>query len=386
MKRTGIMILVFGFLLFVQMAQAQWTTAKRISWTSGDSGFTAIAVGPGDSIHVVWEDDTPGNYEIYYTKSTDGGVSWAKAQRITWTSGRSGWPSLAVDPSGEIHVAWEDATPGHYAVYYKNSTDGGITWSANKRLTWTSGDAYNAAITFGSPGCLHLAFNDSTPGNDEIYYKKSTDAGVTWATSKRLTYNSGTSGWPAIAVDSSGIAHVAWTDATPGPGEIYYKNSTDEGTTWSAAKRLTWTSKGGNIYIEMALDPSKNLHLVWQGNRPADQEIYYKKSTDGGATWATTKKLTLTTANYSGYPDIASDPGGNLHLVWEEETATSTSAIYYKMSTDGGASWTANLRLNWSSGNSGGEAVAADSLGNVHVVYSDNTIGQAEIYYKKFNK
>ena len=45
--------------------------------------------------------------------------------------------------------------------------------------------------------------------------------GDTW-TSKRLTTNSGSSHYPAIAVDSSNI-YVVWHDNKPGNFQIYFK-------------------------------------------------------------------------------------------------------------------------------------------------------------------
>lgn len=49
-------------------ALADWSAAKRITWTSGFSSSPAIAVGSTDTLHVVWADPTPGNWEIYYKK------------------------------------------------------------------------------------------------------------------------------------------------------------------------------------------------------------------------------------------------------------------------------------------------------------------------------
>jgi len=47
---------------------ADWSAAKRLTWTSGDSCIPAMVIDPGDNIHVAWQDDTPGNFEIYYRK------------------------------------------------------------------------------------------------------------------------------------------------------------------------------------------------------------------------------------------------------------------------------------------------------------------------------
>jgi len=117
MKRPGLLIGIFGSFLFVQAAQADWTPAKRITWTSGMSINSDMAIDSTNTIHVVWEDDTPGNREIYCRRSTDGGTTWIAAKRLTWTSGESIGAAIAVDSDNHIHVVWYDDTPGNHEIY-----------------------------------------------------------------------------------------------------------------------------------------------------------------------------------------------------------------------------------------------------------------------------
>lgn len=68
MKRTGLMIVAIMIFILAQVAQADWTATKRLTWTSGSSYDPAIAIDSNDTVHVIWDDDTPGNVEIYYRK------------------------------------------------------------------------------------------------------------------------------------------------------------------------------------------------------------------------------------------------------------------------------------------------------------------------------
>jgi hypothetical protein len=366
---------------FSPVSQVGWTPAKRLTWTSGSSLIPAIAVGSSDKLHVVWGDNTPGNFEIYYKKSTDGGAAWTAIKRLTWTSGTSLNPAIVVGSSGNLHLVWDDDTPGNFEIFYKKSTDGGATWSSSKRLTSTSGSSANPAIVVGSSDKLHVVWEDSTPGNLEIFYKKSTDGGATWSTSKRLTSTSGSSRNPAIVVGSSGNLHLVWDDDTTGNSEIYYKKSTDGGATWSTDKRLTFTS-GFSYFPDIAIDSTNHIHVVWEDSTPGNPEIYYRRSTDGGATWSTDKRLTWTSGE-SASPAISIDLSGNLHVVWGDKTP---GEIYYKKSTDGGATWTTVQRLTSTSGSSTTAAIASDPSGNLHVIWQDNTPGNDEIYYRKYVK
>ncbi len=382
-KRIGAMISVFGLFLFVPVAQAGWTTAKRLTWNSGHSYYPAIAVGPSGQLHIVWQDSAPGNWQIYYKRSTDGGTTWSAARRLTWTSGGSMSPAIAVDPDGRVHMLWNDATSGNDEIYYTKSADGGDTWATKKRLTWTSGGSTNPAIAVDSSGHLHAVWHDNTPANFEIYYKRSTDCGATWTTGKRLTWTLGDSVSPAVVADSSGTIHLVWEDRTPGNYEIYYKKSTDGGTTWTTNKRLTWNA-GWSQFPAIQVDSSDRLHVVWDDGTTGNFEIYYKKSSNGGSTWTASRRLSWN-SGYSYSPSICVDAAAALHIVWHDNT-NGDFELCYKKSTDGGTSWTTVQRITSNSGFSGWAAIASDASANLHVVYYDDTPGNYEIYYKKFIK
>jgi BNR repeat-like domain len=382
MKRVGLSIGALVIFLFASAARAEWTAAKRLSSTSGYSRDPAIAAN-ASGIYVVWQDDTPGNNEIYFKKSTDGGAAWRPIKRLTWTAGDTSYPDVAVDSSGNIHVVWNDDPTGNNEIYYKMSTDGGATWTATKRLTWNSGYSYCPSLVSDPSSHLHLAWADYTSGNEEIYYKKSIDGGATWTSSRRLTWNSGGSGYPSIGAGPYGKIHVVWEDDTPGKYEAFYKRSTDGGTTWETSRQISSIS-GEASYPVLAVDPSANIHAVWAYNISGNYEIYYNKGSNAGAGWASSRRLTWT-SGLSDFVDLAADASGHIHVVWHDNTPGNFE-IYYKNSVDGGASWTASQRLTWNSGASDSPAIVADPSGNLHVVWSDNTPGNFEVFYKKFIK
>jgi len=382
MKRPMVVMLVLGLSLSVQVAQADWSPAKRLTWNSGWSENPAIAIDSDNTIHVVWDDTAPGGFEIYYKRSADSGTTWSPIKRLTWTSEESCCPAIASDSSNAIHVVWYDRTPGQAEIYYKRSTDGGTSWGAAKRLTWTSGESLIPAISIGLSNTLHVVWYDDTPGNTEIYYRRSVDGGATWSEAKRLTWNLGASYQPALAIDSGDAIHVAWSAPEPGNMEIYYKRSTDGSTSWSVAKRLTWTS-GGSYFVAMTIDPADNIHVAWNDTTPGNLEIYYKRSADGGNTWSAAKRLTWTSAA-SSEPAIATVSGNTIHVVWQDDTP-GNAEIYDKRSTDGGTTWTPAKRLTRTSDSSYSPAMAIDSDNTIHIVWEDETPGRPEIYYIKGN-
>jgi Secretion system C-terminal sorting domain/BNR repeat-like domain len=383
-------LLLFAALMFAAiLSRAQWEPDVRLTNDPGSSfpgmNNARLIAASGDSVHVVWFDDRDGNEEIYYKRSTDGGLTWGPDVRLTNNSALSYDPCILVSGS-VVHVAWTDARNGdpNREIYYKRSEDGGSTWGADIRLT-------NAPLSSESPSMaisgsvLHVVWyderNDPT-GNwyTDIYYKCSTDGGLTWGTDTRLTSppHNFYSGFPCVAVSGS-VVHVAWEDDRNGNYDVYYKNSTDGGLTWGAETQLTNNPAGQS---DPCLSVSGSVvHVVWHDNRYStnDYEIFYKRSTDGGMTWGADTRLT-NDPNDSEYPTIATS-GSLVHVVWDDNR-DGNYEIYYKESLDAGLTWGADTRLTNAFGDSR-YAYLGLSGSVVHIIWDDNRYGNEDIYYKR---
>jgi hypothetical protein len=377
MKKNLVLIIVVGVLVFYQSLNAQtWGASKRITWTLFNSYDPKVTVDSNNHIHVVWEEFFSYWRDIGYKKSTDGGTTWI-TKRLTWTNSLD--PVIAVDSNNHIYVVFEQSVSvpdPNIEICLKKSTDGGATWTT-KRLTWTSPSSGDPAIAIDSNNHIHVVWRDAITSGREIHYKKSTDGGTTWTT-KRLTWTSGNSMDPDIAVDSNNNLHVAWYDETPGNPEIFYKKSTDEGITWTS-KRLTYNS-GDSWYPTITTDSSNHVHVAWEDYTSGDPRVYYKRSTDGGGTWAT-KRLTWK-SGWNWQSAIAADTSNHIHVVWTNKISSDIE-IYYRRSTNGGASWGSAQRLTWNSGDSQYSDISVGSNNNIHVVWYDGTPTVYEIYYKK---
>jgi BNR repeat-like domain len=381
MKRGSALIfmLALGLFCLTPDARADWTPAKRLTWTSGNSSSPAIAIDSSSAVHVVWSDDTPGNLELYHKKSTDGGTTWSVNKRITWTAGSSVGQAIGTDSSNAVHVVWSDDTPGNHEIYYKKSTDGGTTWSVAQRLTWASSVNGDMAMAIGSDDAIHVAWADEI-SNTDIFYMRSTDGGTSWSAAKGIGLTPFGSYKPALAPDANNTIYIVWEEYTSGSWEIFWKKSTDGGITWGANKRLTWNS-GSSYAPSIAIDSSHAIHVAWYDNTPGNYEVCYKRSTDGGVNWSGLKKLSGT-SDLSEQPAIALDSGNAIHIVWDE---WQLGEVYYRQSTDGGITWTATTRLTWTSGRSEYTAMAIGASDTIHVVWQDETPYNREIYYKRGN-
>jgi hypothetical protein len=171
-------------------------------------------------VHVVWLDNRDGNNKIYYKRSIDGGLNWGIDTRLTNNTADIWYPTVEV--SGQVvHVIWMDSRDGNMEIYYKRSPDNGDSWGTDTRQTNDPGPSMFPSFVVAGL-VIHIVWMDDRDGNKEIYYKRSTDGGMNWGTNTRLTYSAGGSWYPTVAISDS-IVHVVWHDTRDGNDEIYYK-------------------------------------------------------------------------------------------------------------------------------------------------------------------
>ena len=366
----------------------QWLPDVRLTFDPAFSSTSfnnakCLAVDSAETfeevLHLVFFDDREDNREIYYKRSTDGGTTWGQELRLTHNGAISHFPSISASHP-VVHVAWEEYRDGNAEIYYKESPDAGVTWGADTRLTNNPANSFSPSVAaFDSH--LHLTWFDQRDGNNEVYYKRSDDGGLTWNADTRLTNNPAFSVFPAITTSGSRV-HIAWQEHRDGNSEIYYKRSSDAGITWGNDVRLT--NNAANSFSPSIAAAGLDVHVAWFDQRDGNLEIYHKHSADAGVTWDADKRVTNNPA-VSQYPSV-SVSASNVHLVWFDERDGNTE-IYYNRSTNSGTTWEADTRLTTDAARSTDPCVAVSSS-TVHVAWTDARDnsppyrGNYEIYYK----
>ena len=252
-----------------------WEADTRLTNNASSSVSPSVTVS-GPAVHVVWFDNRDGNEEIYYKRSLDFGGSWGTDIRMTNNTAISRNPSVTASGSA-AHVVWEDNREGNWEIYYKGSIDEGVNWDPDTRLTNNTANSWYPSVS-SSGSDVHIVWSDDRDGNLEIYYKGSINKGVNWDADTRLTNNSAASRTPSVSVSGQAV-HVVWDDRRGGAsGEIYYKRSTDAGVSWIADTQLTVNFASQNPSVSVS---GTAVHVVWRDYRDGNWEIYSKQNPTG---------------------------------------------------------------------------------------------------------
>jgi hypothetical protein len=372
----------FLFILAVLpfMASAQYTPGSRLT-VSDSISYTPYNNSHGmavhdQSVHIAWTDRRDGAGEVYYKRSLDGGITWENDVRITPDDNIfSGRATIALW-NNEIHIVWMDRRDGNNELYYTRSTNNGNTWSDEVRLTVDAANSEypSLAVDFQS---LHLVWNDTRHGASEIYYKRSTNGGLSWSDDIRFTNNAGDSYKPSVAVVDT-LVHVAWEDLRNGPSEILYNHSTDNGLTWGTDVKLS--NSLSNCFAPCISANGDIVFATWDDNRTVNSEIYGRRSINGGNSWA--PEVNLTNSAQESYDSYHTFSGTYMCMIYNENNNPADPDIYGRFSTDAGASWasTGAISTNFSKSEN---AFLAISGSTVHAVWRDDLFGNYEIFYAR---
>ncbi|HEY6907066.1 MAG TPA: sialidase family protein, partial [Ignavibacteriaceae bacterium] len=272
-------------------------------------------------------------------------------------------PSVKIsrkDPN-RVVAAWRDfrtgVNPALRRIGYSYSTDGGLTWSVSQLTPQIipgcalSSDPAVATDTAGNFYIVTISLNDNT-GNGEVWLFKSIDGGVTFDSVYHIASS------PGIFEDKEYVTtdfvptspyynnlYVSWTRFGSGT-DIYFVKSSDQGVTWSSPQIVS--NEAGVQGSIPATGPNGEIYIAWYGYDFSTENIYFDKSTDGGATFGTDK--VVSPCPNAWFPSMAVDLSGgqyngNIYVTWNDER-NGDGDIFLSVSTDGGSNWSPAKRIN----------------------------------------
>jgi len=313
----------------------------------------AAWVGLGDS-------DFGPQYELTMWGSASGGG-------ISHAVGGSDMPSLAISSAGGLFVAWQDNMAGTFQIYverYDGSdwVEVGAGSASGGGISQSSATAYYPALALDSSGLPVVAWSDGASGNNEIYVKRFDGAswievGAGAASNGGISQNSGASSAPVMALASDNPV-VAWTDNTAGNSEIYVKRF--DGASWvevgaGSASTGGISQNGGNSsWLALALDTSGLPAVAWEDDSAGNFEIYVKRF--NGTSWTELGAGSAggggisQTSGASRRPALRLDGSGDPIVAWHDET-TGNADIYVKRYN--GSAW-----VEWSPGSASGGGIS----------------------------
>jgi hypothetical protein len=244
----------------------------------------SVGTATAGNLYVAWArySGQAANNVILFSRSTDGGQTFSRPQRLTQGRGEEQFADIAVGPQGAVYVTYREIAhqgPTQNRIRIVRSTDGGQSFSSP--TTVASIDPFDST-DYGPDTCGDGPF--------------ACPSGLTYARFSSLS---------AVAADDDGV-HVVWS-ARDGDGQakVFVRNSPN-GLAWTApAATLDAVGVGHQFFPDIASSGGA-LSVVFQDSRsdpaysptlpPGDTaagtnsgnvvNAFVASSTNGGVGWS----------------------------------------------------------------------------------------------------
>jgi hypothetical protein len=334
----------------------------------------SISVDPtnGNKITIGWRqfNCVQSNFrQAGWSYTTNAGASWTFPGVLENNVFRSD-PVLDADSTGTFFYL---SLLGTFFDNMWRSLDGGMTWTniapaKGGDKQWFVIDN-TASIGHGFQ-YQHWSSSGNNFGGKQ--FTRSTDGGVTWLNPVSIPNSPS---WGTPDVDTNGTLYIGGVNL--GTGQIWCERSTNakDGSVTPTFDLSTKVNLGGDIGFSFPINPeglvgqvflacdrsgtatNNNVYMMASviptgSNNGSD--VMFVRSTDGGATFSAPVRVNDDPINHSKwhwFGTMSVAPNGRIDSVWldSRNAANNTdSQLFYSYSTDGGASWAPNVSVSGS--------------------------------------
>lgn len=323
-----------------------------------------------NDVYVIWQGlpDNTDNFDIYFIKSHDGGVTFGDPINL---SDNDGYSDLDASEDGSVHVK---TTGEHVYVVWKD-------------------DVNNPG--FSGPSYLAPSYAQK---KDDLLIVHSNDRGKTFTqpitVAKDVHYSK-------VILEGSGEHVHIMIDDFGTNKDLVILSSSDSGATFGDPINLSNNAQGHSISDGQLLLNGNTLWAIWGATRNAENDVIMRVSHDNGASFG--EPTNLSSGIYTNYASVdywdnhsprAAVSGPFLYVIWDNVITTEDfdeiHNLLYRASSDNGTNFGVPKVVAKDVGDQSYYDLKGDSQ-NVFVLFMDSLIkydsesdeDSFELYFKK---
>jgi hypothetical protein len=253
-----------------------------------DEWKPALAEGPSGAVFLAFVSGDTGNERVLCARSTTGGATW----QITAADGEppafaglnirnNQWaPAIAIEPNGDVAVAWTDFRTYNWDIVLARSIDGGQSFGPASRID----DGTDARERIHSDPALLASGGPLVAAWTDVRLRKPfAKARVALASSNAIepslplgaapdaapTYR------PRLAATGAGAVVAVWQDFRARSNDIYLAVSADAGASFGPERRIDDGGPSDQLAPAIAALPGGAILVAWEDARAGARRIRF---------------------------------------------------------------------------------------------------------------
>src|ERR1700739_4949355 len=311
-------------------SQTVQVTKEHPNLDLGPDARPKIAVDRKGNIALAFSSfrDKAFNGQVFYTRSSDGGQSFAELRPITSNNESQRFEALAFDADGSVFAAWLDKrnrVPAQQrgekydgaGLFFASSNDAGATYSEAELATENTCECCRLGLAFAGPGRPVIVFRNIFEGGVRdhaimTFSDVSTPGEVRRVSRDEWQIAACPHHGPSLSISPSGTYHVTWYTAGKARKGLFYARSQDEGKTFSNPLAIGRPDR--NPSRPYVLAGPQGTIIAWKEFDGEKTTVNLMISHDDGLTWS--KPISVaTTSDASDHPMLVTD-GQRSFLSW----------------------------------------------------------------------
>lgn len=281
----------------IYFAQLVWAGANRtmeptapivLNNSDHSARWPYVRVLPnGTRALVVWEDSAPGQKSnVAICVSGEGLRNFGDVRFVTRHGQGVDDPVVHVDAQGKTVVAWGDLRAGASQIYLRLGSDCGATFTPEVALPKAADEADAwPQVDFLPDGRLALVYAATAAGQTRILSRLLDARGGCIGDPVALSHPGVPCGEPQIACAADGRLYSVWREGDGEDSQAWFATAPGPGQAWSAPLQIN----SGKGYAEYPLvnAAQKMVWVTWHSDASGVADLkYYRESADNGRTWS----------------------------------------------------------------------------------------------------
>lgn len=266
-----------------------------IQMTTNDGAVYPAIAAHNNNVYIIYASSADFvTVDYYFTRSTNNGNTFSTPVQIndatcTGNVEFDGLTSIALDPSGNIYLAWVDGrrANGKGDIFLSKSTDGGINFGTNvmvNDINQPGADSvqFFLSIAADASNNVYVSFCDRRLGsgsaNERIYMAKSSNGGNTFSSETLLAGYNEKCYFHNIAVNSTGKLYAAICASISANHGVWLYESTDGGNSFSLPIAVNDTFNCEFRDLRITIGTDDKVYALWVDKRTNFFNVYFAKT------------------------------------------------------------------------------------------------------------